>query len=204
MNKTYDYTKLAVRRALTAGDVFGRRQSRSLVGAKIGAALAGLGMLLGANTYNYKGGVLNGSAAGQVATPGLFSVVDVKLDFAAIAAERTAAGAAALVATDTLELIPVNAGEWIVAAFIDIDTAEGAACTVDLGDGDDPNGYIATGDINATTPLSSLVTVGYSVATAGGRRYAAADTVDLLLNSNGTDTAVIHVKAVAVDLRSYR
>lgn len=160
-------------------------------------------------TYPYHGGVQGGAAAGlfaagQVATPGLFSVVDVKLDFAAIAAARVAAGQAAIGAADVLELIPVRAGTWVQLVALQVTTAEGAAATADMGDGTTPAGYLSNVDLNAIGFTGSLITSTYSVAVGGGKLYAADDTIDMVVDSASVDVAVVQAFAVLVDLRNYR
>jgi hypothetical protein len=156
-------------------------------------------------TYTYLGGYSAGTnkyAPGGMA--GVFSVVDIKLDFAAIAAARSAAGQAALGAADVMELIKVPAGTWVPACFIQSVTAEGATATVQLGDGADANGFIDSSSINAVAWYSSLATTAYSVAVGGGKLYSSEDTIDLTLDHASIDTAVIHIFAALVDLRSYR
>jgi len=157
-------------------------------------------------TYNYKGGVSGGTATGPTSTPGVFAVNDIKLDFAAIAAARSAAGQAALGAADVMELFGVRAGIWVPAAFVQVTKAEGAAATGQLGDGTDPDGFIATATLNLNTAgwSSSLITTAYSLATAGGKLYTADDTVDLTLDSASIDVAVAQLFVVTVDLRAYR
>lgn len=155
-------------------------------------------------TYNYKGGVSAGRAAGIPATPNLFGVVDIELDFAAIAAARVAAGQAALGAADVLELIPVRAGTLVLLAGVQTTKVEGAACTFDLGDGADPNGFVDNHDANALGWSASLATVAYSIAVGGGRLYTADDTIDLIVDSAATDVNVTRVFALMVDMRQYR
>lgn len=162
-----------------------------------------LGGLLSA-TYNYKGGVVSGTAAGSASNPGGFGVGVIELDFVAIAAARVAAGQTAITTADVLQVFTVRAGTWVPAVFVRPTTAEGATMTIDVGDGTDGAGYINNGDINATTMLSSLITTTYSLATAGGKYYAAADTIDVIPNNASPATAVIELIVVTVDLRNYR
>ena len=172
-------------------------------------ALAGLERLTKMDvTYPYWGGKSGGSAAG------LFSyaagavagnrvhIANIVLDFAAIAAARSAAGQAALGAADVLELIPVRAGTYVPVTAIEVTKVEGAACTMDLGDGASAAGYLSNVDANALTYVASLVTSAYSVAVGGGKLYTTDDTIDLVLDSAGTDVAVVRVCALMVDLRS--
>jgi len=155
-------------------------------------------------TYNYKGGYVAGTNTGMPSTTGLFNVVDIKLDFAAIAAARSAAGQTALAAADILELVGVKAATWVPAVFVQTITAEGETATVHVGDGADPDGFITVGDVNAVGWLSSLITTAYSLATAGGKIYTADDTIDMTLNTAAFNVAVLHLLAPMVDLRAYR
>ena len=96
------------------------------------AAALGISPAMAA-TYNYKNGVLNGTAEGPVYSPERFSVQEVKLDFAAIAAARIAAGSAAIANTDILQVVNVKAGCWVPAVGLQVSTVEGAALTVSVG-----------------------------------------------------------------------
>lgn len=200
MGLVHDYTHLcrieAERKQSFLDRLFRRKRREASILGMLGGLLAA--------TYNYKGGVVAGVAAGHVATPNAFSVAVVELDFAAIATARTAAGQAAITTADVLEVITVRAQTWVPAVFLKPTTADGGTMTMDVGDGADPNGYIDDGDVNATTMLSSLITTAYSLATAGGKYYGAADTIDLIPNNATPDTGVVELIAVMVDLRSYR
>jgi len=153
--------------------------------------------------YNYKGGFLGSSSSGPTgAQPGAFSVNVVELNFATIAAARTAAGQAALASADVLNLFGVENGIWVPMTAMQVTTAEGATATCGIGDGTTPAGFQSASDLNATGWTSSLITTTYSLATAGGKIYAATDTIDMTLNHNSIDTAVARVIAVMVDLRA--
>lgn len=155
-------------------------------------------------TYNYTGGWPGGTNAGMVPTPNLFGVVEIKLDFAAIAAARTAAGQAALASTDVLQVLPVLANTWVQMVSVEVTTAEGATATADIGDGTATAGYISGANLNALGHTGSLATSSLSVAVGGGKIYTVDDTIDVLLNNNAIDVAVMRLRAVMVDLRKYR
>lgn len=129
-------------------------------------------------------------------------VFKVKLDFAAIAAARTAAGATALASGDVLQVIQLPANSYVHCAGIEVTTAEGATATVGIGDGSSATGYYAAASLNAVASLSSTpaLTEGtpntFTNAYAFGKFYSAADTIDLTLNHNSIDTAVCYVWAV--------
>lgn len=165
------------------------------------AALAKLFPALEA-TYNYKGGTLGGTAEGMVYSPERNGVAKIKLDFAAIAAARVAAGQAAIAAADVLQVVGVKAGTYVPYVALQVVTAEGATGTVDVGDGDDTDGFLNNTDINAVGRTASLVTTAYSVAVGGGKWYNADDTIDVVVNDNDTAVAVCYLFVPMQDLRS--
>ena len=129
----------------------------------------------------------------------------VELDFAAITAARTAAGATALAGGDVLEVLRLPAKTQVLAVGLDVTTAEGGTLTIDVGDGDDPDGYLD--GVNANTIAgysSSQVTLvegapnTLSPALPWGKYYASADTIDVKI-VNAADTAVMTVWALVVD-----
>lgn len=119
------------------------------------------------------------------------SVVEVDLDFAKIAAARTAAGAAALAATDTLEVIPVAAGSLVVAVGVQVTKAEGATATIDIGDAASATRYASNADLNAVGATVSALTSPFY--------YAADGAIRVTLDHNSIDVAVARVFAVIVN-----
>jgi hypothetical protein len=92
-----------------------------------------------------------------------------------------------LAAEDTVAILNIPAGTFVLAVFLDCITADGANL-VNIGDGDDPNGWVADGPLTAGT-----VTKGagaYAVATTSlvGKFYAAADTIDAEVVAGDTVT----------------
>lgn len=116
---------------------------------------------------------------------------EVVLDFAAIAAARSAAGAAALAATDTLEIIPLPAGSAVLMVGADVTKAEGAAATMDVGDGSGATTYLS--NVNLNSVAASGATVAAPVF------YASADELYITLDHNNIDTAVVRVWAIVAD-----
>lgn len=155
-------------------------------------------------TYNYKGGVLAGTATGPTYSEGKLTVAEVKLDFAAIAAARVAAGAAAIAATDILQFVGVPAGTYVPMVGAQTSTVEGAVATVSIGDGTDDDGFLSLFDLNALGRTGSLATTAFSVAVGGGKWYNADDTIDCLVNNNAVDVAVLSLYVSQVDLRKIR
>jgi hypothetical protein len=136
-------------------------------------------------------GFNKGTAAYPDATRGAVHKFEVLLDFAAIAAARSAAGAAALASTDTLEIIPLPAGSVVMAAGAQVLTVEGAAATVDLGDSGSATRYLSNFDLNATSNSASALAEPYYVATAAPIR--------LTIDSNNVDVAKVRVWALVAD-----
>jgi hypothetical protein len=78
---------------------------------------------------------------------------------------------------------------------LNVTTAEGGTLTVDVGDGDNPDGYLDGVNGNAT---AAYLTVAGTDAFEAGKYYTAADTIDVT-TVNAADTAVMKLTAVMVD-----
>lgn len=120
------------------------------------------------------------------------SVIEVDLDFAKIAAARTAAGATALAATDTLVVAVLPKGSLILGGCSTLVRAEGAAGTVDFGITGTLTLFNSNFDLNGT--------VG---ATAGSTTpsYLTADTnVVMTIDSNNIDAARVKLSIVVVNM----
>ena len=114
--------------------------------------------------------------------PGLFQVLSNIIDCSVVN----------LTASDVIQALDIPEGTFVSHVAIDVMTAEGAAGVVDVGDGDDPDGWDEDVDINATGK-----TVGDG-AYAGGKWYAADDTIDIIPDID-LDTAKIRVLAIVAD-----
>ena len=147
-------------------------------------------------TYNDGKGYNLGTGAAHVAAGiNKVSSVTVDLNFATITTERAAAGLTALTSADILEVIQVPAQTLVTHVALEVTTAEGGTLTVDVGDGDNPDGYIDGVNANAA---AAYITVAGTDAYEQGRFYTAADTIDIVLN-NAADAAVMKLTAVMVD-----
>ena len=147
-------------------------------------------------TYNDGKGYNLGTGAAHVAAGiNKVSSVTVELNFATITTERAAAGLTALTSADILEVIQVPAQTLVTHVALEVTTAEGGTLTVDVGDGDNPDGYIDGVNANAA---AAYITVAGTDAYEQGRFYTAADTIDIVLN-NAADAAVMKLTAVMVD-----
>lgn len=111
-----------------------------------------------------------------------------------------------IIATESAALFDLPAGILVVAAKIEVLTAEGATATADLGiTGGDVDAYIDGADLNAAV---GTVVMSGDAATAepasletSGKYLSAAETVSLLAN-NDLDAAVVRVQIMAFDLRN--
>jgi len=123
------------------------------------------------------------------------SVIEIELDFAKIAAARTAAGATALTSTDTLVIGVLPKGAFVLSGVATLEKAEGAAGNIDVGIGGGTVDFWVDGfDLNAAVGTSG----GYADATA---YYCAVDTNILLtLNSASIDAARIKVSLAVVNM----
>jgi hypothetical protein len=129
--------------------------------------------------------------------------VSVELNFADITTDRAAASLTALANGDILPVIRVPAKSYVLAVGLDVTTAEGGTCTVDIGDGSDGDGYLDGVNANTAASYASALALteaapntvtGYS----NGKYYSAEDTIDLTM-VNAMDTAVVRVWAVIAD-----
>ena len=147
-------------------------------------------------TYNDGKGYNFGTGTAHVAAGiNKVSSVSVELNFATITTERAAAGLTALTSADVLEVIRVPANTLVTNVALNVTTAEGGTLTVDVGDGDNPDGYLDGVNANAT---AAYLTVAGTDAFEAGKYYTAADTIDIVLN-NAADAAVMTLTAVMVD-----
>ena len=147
-------------------------------------------------TYNDGKGYNLGTGTAHVAAGiNKVSSVTVDLNFATITTERAAAGLTALAAGDILEVIKVPANTLVTHVALNVTTAEGGTLTVDVGDGDNPDGYLDGVNANAT---AAYLTVAGTDAFEAGKFYTAADTIDIV-TVNAADTAVMTLTAVMVD-----
>jgi len=147
-------------------------------------------------TYNDGKGYNLGTGTAHVAAGiNKVSSVTVELNFATITTERAAAGLTALAAGDVLEVIKVPANTLVTHVALNVTTAEGGTLTVDVGDGDNPDGYLDGVNANAT---AAYLTVAGTDAFEAGKFYTAADTIDIV-TVNAADTAVMTLTAVMVD-----
>lgn len=114
------------------------------------------------------------------------------LDFAEAATKK----GSNLAAADVIETVSVKAGEIVVGVWARVKTAMGAAGTAEVGDGVDPNGFIASVDLNALGATFSsgaymLNTIGPVLV--GGKLYTADDTIDLVLGGTVANAGQVEI-----------
>ena len=150
--------------------------------------------------YTDSHGYLKGSAAHPAKGLTKVGLMEVELDFAKITADRATAGATALAAGDSIQVLSIPANTLVMAVGATTITAEGAASTFDIGlTGGDVDLFVDGGNAN------SLGTTSSNGAGLDGDNqshyFAAADTIDMLIGVSGavTDLAKIKVWAVIAD-----
>ena len=125
------------------------------------------------------------------------SKFQVELDFVAIIAARSAAGVAALAATDTLQVISLPAGSVVLSAGVNVTSAEttNTTATFDLGfTGGSP--YAANAYAN---DVASNATGLKAADLANPSVVVTADTIDLLLNTAAPVDCVMNVFAIVAN-----
>ena len=152
-------------------------------------------------TYTDSIGFNKGTAAFRA--DGLTKVtrMEVEMDFAAITAARSAAGATALASGDVLEAIPVPAKSLVLHVGVEVETAGTGSLTLDVGDGADADGYLDGIAADAVGSFASIHTLstGATVGLTAGKYYTAADTIDVTLVGYVPGNLKCRVWALVVD-----
>lgn len=86
-------------------------------------------------------------------------------------------------AGDTVKCLAIPAGSVVYGVQVEIDVAEGATCTFDVGDSASATGYFSNVDANNATVESNILTFGGSAP----KYYAAKNELLLTLDSAATD-----------------
>ena len=123
------------------------------------------------------------------------SKFEVKLDFAKIIAARAAAGATALAAGDSLQVIPLPAGSVVLSAGCQVTTVESTNTT----------GTFSLGNTGGTTNLYTNALANNALAygitnLANPTVYGTADTIDLLINTAAPTDCVLNVFAIVANV----
>ena len=105
------------------------------------------------------------------------------------------------IANDVLELISIPANTWVYMVAVTMDTVSDAINDVNIGDGTDTSGYIDAIDMTSTGTSTNLITSTYSIATAGGKIYTSADTIDAeIIGSVAADDGIFTIKVMGWDI----
>ena len=108
--------------------------------------------------------------------------------------------------------IPVSAGDTVVAASVKLitafdDSGAGDELNIEVGDGADADGYIASAQLHAdATEISTVYGTGDLLdgTTSAWKHYTADDTIDILLTPNvstGTDYNLGELTAGEVEVK---
>jgi len=154
-------------------------------------------------TYTDTLGFNKGSAALPSNALHKVHLVEMILDFPAIIAARSAAGATALAASDVMEIIPIPAGTLVSNVGMVVTTAAGVTSTISIGDGSAAAGYLAATSANAAGTSGGVPVLSsgaFAPTLSGGKVYAAADTIDITLGTAVPAAAVVRIFAMFTDI----
>lgn len=120
-------------------------------------------------------------------------------------ADVLATKGSALVATDTVDVMTLFPGEFLVGAYSRVITAGTAGSTVTVGDQASAAGFIASVavDAAASTVLSgsgALLQSGLTPFSILGKFYSAANTVRLTLGATAPQAGVVEITVDVVQL----
>lgn len=126
------------------------------------------------------------------------SKFEVTLDFAKIVAARSAAGATALAAADTLQVIALPAGSVVLTAGLQVTKVESTNTTATFDFGF-TGGSPAAADAYANNLASNAL--GYGIANlANPTAVTSADTIDVLLNTAAPTDCVVKAFAIVANV----
>lgn len=92
-------------------------------------------------------------------------------------------------ANDVVQICTVPAGTRVLGVGYEVLTVEGAACTADIGDGANANGWDDAANLNSATAGGS-VTGTDAYDTGMGKLYTSEDTIDLTMD-DAADAAIV-------------
>jgi hypothetical protein len=94
---------------------------------------------------------------------------------------------------DTLEIFQIPAGSYCRFAGSYYQTAdENTSAAIEMGDGDDPNGFQAAAALNGASLQHTTVGLGYGANTVMAVGYETADTIDALFSAATAISAKVH------------
>jgi hypothetical protein len=97
-----------------------------------------------------------------------------------------------MTSTETVKVATIPAKTLVLDVVYQVKTAEGAALTIDIGDGGSATRY--GNDVNCNTTTHS------HTALAAPYYYSAEGELDILCNTAGADAAVVVFKMVCIDM----
>lgn len=103
-------------------------------------------------------------------------------------------------AADVLQIFDVQKGERVLAFAMKVITGSNAGSTVEVGlTGGDVDGYLASTSIAAAADGTTTIGSGAFITGATLQAaFTAADTIDVLLATSGTNTCVVEFEMVSV------
>lgn len=126
------------------------------------------------------------------------SKFEVKLDFAKIVAARSAAGATALAAGDTLQVISLPAGSVVLTAGLRVTSVESTNTTATFDFGFTGGSPAAA---NAYTNDLASNALAYGIENlANPTAVTSADTIDILLNTAAPTDCVVKAFAIVANV----
>ena len=104
--------------------------------------------------------------------------------------------------TDLYQALDVPANTWVLGAWFIVVKAESTNTTlqVELGDGDDTDGYVAAATVAAKTTHCAVYNDSIVYSVRAGKMYKSADTIDLLCSVAAPTNVVIDVYALCVEM----
>lgn len=148
-------------------------------------------------TYTDSLGFNKGTAAFPPNVTGV-SKFEVTLDFAKIVAARAAAGATALAATDTLQVISLPAGSVVLSAGLQVTSAETTNTTATFDFGFTGGSPAAA---NAYTNALASNALGYGIENlTNPTAVTSADTIDIILNNAAPTDCVVKAFAIVANV----
>jgi hypothetical protein len=124
----------------------------------------------------------------------------VELDFADIVAARAAAGATALVATDTLQVISLPAGSIVLSAGLVVTKVESTNTTATFDFGYTTGSPYAADVYANNAPSNALGLTAADLANPSV--IVSADTIDLLLNTAVPTDCVVEAFALVLNVNA--
>lgn len=103
-------------------------------------------------------------------------------------------------AADVLQIFDVQKGEKILGIAMKVITGSNAATTAEIGlTGVDVDGYLASTSIAAATEGTTTVgtTGAYITGATWQAAFTAADTIDVVLATSGTNTCIVEFELVS-------